>query len=80
MNVNLLKGKMAEKQVTQGILASKIGISENSLSRKLLGKREFKLSEVIEICRFLEINNPKEIFFDDFVPNMQQDNIPKKVS
>lgn len=72
MNVNLLKGKMAEKQVTQGILASKIGISENSLSRKMLGKREFRLSEVVEICKTLEIENPKEIFFDDAIPNMQR--------
>jgi DNA-binding Xre family transcriptional regulator len=71
MNVNLLKGKMAEKQITQGLLAKEIGISENSLSRKLLGKREFRLSEAVAICKVLEIDNPKEIFFGDSVPNTQ---------
>lgn len=65
MNVNLLKGKMAEKQITQVILASKIGMSENSLSRKMSGKREFRLSEVVEICKVLDIDNPKPIFLDD---------------
>lgn len=71
MNVNLLKGKMAEKQFTQGLLAEKIGISENSLSRKMLGKREFRLSEMVEICKVLGIENPKEIFFDSDVPKTQ---------
>jgi DNA-binding Xre family transcriptional regulator len=74
VNANLLRGKMAEKQITQGALASKMGISENSLSRKLLGKREFRLSEVVDICSILEIDNPKHIFFNDDVPNMQQNN------
>lgn len=64
MNIYLLKGKMAEKDVSQRTLADKIGISQNSLSRKMHGKREFRLSEVISICKVLEINNPKEIFFN----------------
>lgn len=75
MNINLLKGKMAEKQVTQGILATKMGISENSLSRKMLGKREFRLSEVVSICEILEIDNPKAIFFDNNDPKMQRKKI-----
>lgn len=63
MNTNLLRGKMAEYGVTQSVLASIIGISENSLSRKMLGKREFRLSEVVKICNALKIENPKDIFF-----------------
>lgn len=75
MNVNLLRGRMAEKQVTQGLLAAEIGMSENSLSRKLSGKREFRLSEVVAICEKLEIDNPKEIFFNDKIPNTQRSRI-----
>lgn len=72
MNANLLKGKMAENQINQAQLADAIGISENSLSRKLLGKREFRLSEVVNICEVLNIKNPRQIFFDLSVPNVQR--------
>lgn len=71
MNTNLLRGKIVENGMTQAELAKLIGMSENSLSRKLLGKREFRLSEAIDICNVLKIDNPKEIFFDRTVPNMQ---------
>lgn len=64
MNSNLLKGKMAEKGVNQTELARAIGISTNSMSRKLSGKREFQLSEAVAISKFLELTNPSEIFFD----------------
>lgn len=62
MNARLLKIKMVEKDITQTTLAHKIGISPQSLSRKMCGKREFRLDEVIRICDCLEIENPKEIF------------------
>lgn len=62
MNYKLLKIKMLEKDVTQTVLADKIGISPQSLSRKMLGKREFKVSEIIKICDYLNIDNPIEIF------------------
>lgn len=64
VNPNLLKGKMAEKGVNQTELARAIGISTNSMSRKLSGKREFQLSEAVAISKFLELTNPSEIFFD----------------
>lgn len=63
MNANLLKGKMAEKGVSQKELAQAIGISINSMSRKLSGKREFQLSEAVAISDFLQLENPGEIFF-----------------
>lgn len=74
MNANLLRGKMAECGMNQSQLAVKIGISDNSLSRKILGKREFRLSEVVGICAVLNIENPKEIFFDENIPNTQRIN------
>lgn len=65
MNGNLLKAKIIEKGYTQKSLAKEVGISGNSMSRKLLGKRDFRLSEVIAICDVLEIDNPKSIFFEE---------------
>lgn len=62
MNANLLKAKMKEKGVTQAEVANMIGISPNSLSRKLLGKRDFRLSEVLMLCDVLNIENAAEIF------------------
>ncbi|WP_251613000.1 helix-turn-helix domain-containing protein [Senimuribacter intestinalis] len=64
MNKNLLRGKIAEKGYNQKLLAEKVGMSSNSLSRKISGKREFTLSEMISICKVLEIDDPKAIFFN----------------
>lgn len=72
MNANLLRGKMAEKQLSQSELAKKIGMCENSLSRKLLGIRDFRLAEVVKIIDELQIENPGEIFFANNVPNTQR--------
>ena len=63
MNANMLRGKMAEKGFTQERLAEAVGISTNSLSRKLVGERQFRLGEVVKICEVLEINDPRDIFF-----------------
>lgn len=68
MNANLLRAKMAEKGETQKSVAKAMGISEVSLSRKIKGIREFRLSEVLSLCDLLCIDNPKPIFFDKTVP------------
>ena len=71
MQANLLRAKIAEMNTTQGKVAAAVGISENALSRKMLGKRDFRLSEVERICKVLEIGDPIPIFFDQIVPNAQ---------
>ena len=63
MNTNILKGKMIEKGYTQEGLAKAVGISTNSMSRKLLGTRQFRLGEVVKICEVLDIDDPRDIFF-----------------
>ena len=63
MNTNILKGRMVEKGFTQEKLAEAVGISTNSMSRKLLGERQFRLGEVVKICEVLEIDDPRDIFF-----------------
>lgn len=64
MNANKIKAKIVERGMTQGEVAKIIGISPNSFSRKLLGKRDFLLSEVIALCSVLELDNPEEIFLE----------------
>lgn len=64
MNASKLKAKIVERGMTQGEVAKMIGISANSFSRKLLGRRDFLLSEVISLCSVLEIDNPQEIFLE----------------
>lgn len=72
MNANLIRGKMAEAGLTQSELAFKFGMSSNSLSRKLTGKRDFRLDEVCRICSVLKIDNPSPYFFAAVIPNAQQ--------
>lgn len=62
MNANLLRAKFKECGKTQAEVAELIGMSTNSLSRKLSGKRDFRLSEVDRICQVLGIENPAPIF------------------
>lgn len=62
MNPNLLRAKMAECGLSQGKTAALIGICENSLTRKLSGERDFKLSEVRSLCRVLNISDPARVF------------------
>lgn len=64
MNSNLLRAALAQQGMTQGKLAELVGISPNSLSRKLNGKRQFTLGEVEAISRVLELQNPAAFFFD----------------
>ena len=64
MNSNLLRAALAQRGMTQGKLAKLVGISPNSLSRKLNGKRQFTLGEVEAISRVLELQNPATVFFD----------------
>ena len=62
MNSNLLRAALAQQGMTQGKLAELVGISPNSLSRKLNGKRQFTLGEAETISRVLELQNPAAVF------------------
>lgn len=64
MHSNLLRAALAQQGMTQGKLAELVGISPNSLSRKLNGKRQFTLGEMEAISRVLELQNPAAVFFD----------------
>ena len=64
MDTNKLKAKFRENGLTQADVAKMIGISANSLSRKLNGKKDFKLGEVLLLCKALKISESREIFLD----------------
>lgn len=50
--------KLNEKGISQAQLARRLGISPRSLCNKFQGKQPFLYSEVLKICRELEIDNP----------------------
>lgn len=64
MNTNKIKAKIVERGMTQREVAEIIGILANSFSRKINGKRDFLLSEAIKLCSVLNLENPREIFFE----------------
>lgn len=65
---------MTEKQIKRSYLAKKIGISYNTLTKKLNGQKEFSAIEISKIKCFLELDdelsaniffNPKFEILDD---------------
>lgn len=61
MNLNKLRGVMAERNVRQSDIAKLLSISEKSVSAKINGKVDFKVSELNKICTALKVE--PEIFF-----------------
>ena len=60
MQTNLLKAKMVSNGLTQRSLAESLGMSKNTLSYKLRGRRPFDVDEVARICELLHITDPAE--------------------
>lgn len=66
VNVNKLKGKIVERELTVEKLADKIGISRSTMYRKLhQGGATLTIKEVNSICDVLGLNHREatEIFF-----------------
>lgn len=55
MDAQKLKGKMAERNVTQKDLAHTLNVTENTFSYKLRGKSDFSLSEARKISQRLSL-------------------------
>ncbi|WP_195970602.1 helix-turn-helix transcriptional regulator [Clostridium thermobutyricum] len=75
MIYNKLKGIMKERNYSQSKLAEKLDITTQSLNAKLNGRRQFTIKEAFEIISILNIENSNdivEIFFANYVPNMQR--------
>ena len=72
MNLDKLRGKITEKRMSQSELAKKMGLSLQAINMKLTGKRSISVPEAAMMIEILEIKNPLEIFFDNYISNMQQ--------
>ncbi len=57
LDKNRLKGAIASAGLTQNELASRIGISKNTLSSKMGGKGFFDTKQIDLICEVLGIND-----------------------
>jgi transcriptional regulator with XRE-family HTH domain len=62
---NLLKGSIIAKGMTQYQAAKQFGMSQNSLSRKMLNKRDFTLGETLRIKEVLDLTDRQ--YFDIFL-------------
>lgn len=62
IKVNELKGKMVAKGYTQADVAKILGITPDTMSRKLR-KGVFRTNEAEKMIEILDIQNPMEIFF-----------------
>lgn len=60
---NKLKARILEKGLTQTNVAAKLGISYQSFNYKLNNVREFKASEIKNLCEILDISNKDDYFF-----------------
>ena len=61
-----LKAIIAAKGLKMKFVAEQLGLSSYGLSLKLDNKNEFKMSEVVSLCKLLDINEPEQrerIFF-----------------
>ena len=55
MQPNLLRAKIVENQLSQKEVAKALGLSENTMTKRLSGKTAFNTDEVIKLCDLLNI-------------------------
>lgn len=67
MNIDKLRGKMAEKKMNQKEMAESLGISTQAFNKKMNGKTRFSTNDAAIICQKLNIADMAEraeIFLD----------------
>lgn len=62
-NFAKIRGRMAEKNISQDKLAKALGVSTVTLNRKLAGQKDFRLKEVQIIAELLELEDVRPYFF-----------------
>ena len=63
LNTSRLRGKMAEKGISQAEMAKKLGMNAATFSRKMTGKADFYLTEALSIVRILGGGSVDDYFF-----------------
>lgn len=74
ININKLKAKMVENEITVSQLADLVGVNQATMYRRFNAGENFSIKEASEIAKILnltaeELNN---IFFSEIVADMQQ--------
>lgn len=67
MNKARLEYEMSLRGISKGDLCKHIGISRSAFYRKCNGISEFTHGEIVAIVKFLGVESPIGIFFDDKV-------------
>ena len=62
MDLNKLRGVLAERRITQVKLAKALHLSVKSMNAKLNGKAPITVEEANMIAKIADISNPSEIF------------------
>lgn len=70
MDYSKLKGRIIEKYGTRTAFADAIGITMESLSRRLNNGTNFKADEYVKACDLLDIP-PKEMHLYFFTPKLR---------
>lgn len=60
MNARKLAAMLVENGLTQKEAAKQIGLSANSFSARMVGKRPFNTTEAQKLCELLNIENPQD--------------------
>lgn len=60
MNARRLAAVLVENGLTQKEAAKRIGLSANSFSARMAGKRPFNTDEVQKLCKLLRIEAPQD--------------------
>ena len=73
-NSRKLKAKIVEQGYKLGTFAEAISMSQPTLRSKLLGKRDFKMGEIVTICDKLGIPTEEIVayFFTPDVPKLSR--------
>ena len=61
MNLELLKKKIEDSGLKQIHISEQLGIDRGSLYNKLNGKSEFTMTEIVNLCRVLNIDDKEKI-------------------
>ena len=66
-NTKKLKAAIEKRGISQREIARELGLSEETLSRKIHNRLEFRAGEMTRLIAILGIYAPGEIFFADEV-------------
>ncbi len=72
MDSEMLRKKIDSSMIPKSCIAGCLGITRETLYRKLRGEREFKTSEIKRLATLLHLSNEERdsIFFADYVDKM----------